>query len=206
MVKKTNRIVLYAIVMAAVVGCAGCSSEDRLAGDSIDTLSAYDWQSYVADKTGIWVSVDRQEVLLIDNNRVAKRYRCSTAAAGVGNKVDSGKTPLGWHRVGAKVGGELEVGAVLKDREWTGRVWKEGQHADADLILSRILWLEGLEAGKNRGGNIDTWNRYIYIHGTNQTDDLGTPVSAGCVRLDPHEVIDLYERVKVGTPVLITRD
>jgi UDP-N-acetylmuramate--alanine ligase len=112
---------------------------------------------------------------------------------------------VGWHQIGAKIGDGLEMGAVLKDREWTGDVWK-GQNSEKDLILSRVLWLEGLEEGVNRGGNVDTQSRYIYIHGTNAVDDLGKPTSAGCVRLDPGEVIDLYERVEVGTYVLITKD
>ena len=170
-----------------------------------DALSTYDWQSYVGDGVGIWVSIEKQELMLISNNQIVKRYRCSTAAAGVGNKKDSGKTPTGWHRIGAKVGGEFEMGAVLKDRQWTGQVWK-GEDTEKDLILSRILWLEGLQDGVNRGGNVDSYSRYIYIHGTNAVDDLGRPASAGCVRLDPVEVIDLYDRVEAGTCVLITKD
>ena len=170
-----------------------------------DVLSRYDWQGYVGDGAGIWVSIEKQELMLVDNGRVVKRHRCSTAGNGAGNVVDSGMTPLGWHKVGAKVGDELETGAVLKDREWTGAVWK-GEDTDKDLILSRILWLEGLENGINRGGDVDTQSRYIYIHGTNQIDELGTPASAGCVRLDPAEVIDLYERVGEGCCVLITQD
>lgn len=170
------------------------------------TLSTYDWQSYVGNEIGIWVSIKRQELLLIDQHQVVKRYRCSTAAAGAGNKADSGMTPLGWHKIGAKIGGELEMGAVLKDREWTGQVWTTGQQMNTDLILSRILWLEGLENGKNRGGDVDSWSRYIYIHGTNQIDDLGQPASAGCVRLSPVEVVDLYEHVSQGCCVLITED
>jgi UDP-N-acetylmuramate--alanine ligase len=155
--------------------------------------------------TGIWVSIGQQEVFLIENKQIVKRYRCSTAANGAGNKKDSGKTPLGWHRIGAKIGDELTMGAILKDREWTGQVWK-GEDTDKDLILSRILWLEGLEEGINRGGNVDSYGRYIYIHGTNAIDDLGRPTSAGCIRLDPREVIDLYERAETGTRVLITKN
>lgn len=168
-------------------------------------LSRYDWQSYVGDGVGIWVSIARQELMLIRNNRLVKSYQCSTAANGAGNIIDSGMTPLGWHRIGEKIGGELLMGAVLKDRQWTGEIWTEGRTSYKDLILSRILWLEGLEDGKNRGGNVDTQNRYIYIHGTNHTDALGRPVSAGCIRLDPQDVIDLYKRVDVGTCVLITK-
>jgi L,D-transpeptidase YbiS len=200
------KTLLYGVIMAILVCCSGCSSENKSMNDLTDTLSDYDWQSYVGDKTGIWVSIERQELMLISNKRVIKHYLCSTAAAGAGNKVDSGMTPLGWHRVGTKIGGELEMGAVLKDREWTGEVWQSGQDTKDDLILSRILWLEGLEEGKNLGGDVDTWNRYIYIHGNNQVDDLGRPASAGCIRLDPQDVIDLYERVGEGYCVLIRQD
>jgi UDP-N-acetylmuramate--alanine ligase len=168
-----------------------------------DVLSRYGWQETVGDGVGIWVSIERQELVLIDNNKIIKHYTCSTANKGAGNVINSGMTPLGWHTIGAKIGDELEAGAVLKDRKWTGQVWK-GEHREKDLILSRILWLEGLEDGVNRGGDVDTKSRYIYIHGTNAVDDLGEPASAGCVRLDPVEVIDLYERVGVGTRVLIS--
>jgi L,D-transpeptidase YbiS len=199
LVEKIINVVLRGIMVVVFVCCVGCSSESSV-------LGAYDWQLYVGSGTGIWVSIEKQELMLIDNHQIVKRYRCSTAAAGVGNVVNSGKTPLGWHRVGAKVGGDLSAGAVLKDREWTGEIWTDPQYPDKDLILSRILRLEGLEEGKNCGGDVDTWSRYIYIHGTNQIGDLGRPASAGCVRLDPTEVIDLYERLDEGCCVLITED
>jgi L,D-transpeptidase YbiS len=189
-----------------VICCVGCSLVGGEAGDCTQTFNVYNWQMRVGAETGIWVSIERQEFALISHNQIVQRYRCSTALAGAGNNVDSGKTPLGWHTIGAKNGGDLPQGAVLKDRQWTGDIWKEGQDAQEDLILSRILWLEGTEGGCNRGGDVDTRSRYIYIHGTNQIDDLGRPASAGCVRMDPAEVIDLYERVEVGTPVLITID
>jgi hypothetical protein len=142
--------------------------------------------------------------MLIEDYKIIKQYRCSTAATGAGNKADSGMTPLGWHKISAKVGGELEMGAVLKDREWTGEVWNSEQDTKEDLILSRILRLEGLEEGINRGEDVDTWSRYIYIHGTNQIADLGRRVSAGCVRLSPQDVTELYDMVDEGCPVLIT--
>jgi len=199
------KTLLHGVIMAILVCCPGCFSENKSITNLIDTLSDYNWKSYVDNNTGIWVSIKRQELVLIRNKRVVKRYRCSTAVTGVGNVMDSGMTPLGWHRVGAKVGGELAMGAVLKDREWTGEIWKEGEQADNDLILSRILRLEGLEDGNNRGGDVDTWNRYIYIHGTNQVEVLGRPASAGCIRLNSRDVIDLYEQVDEGCCVLITQ-
>lgn len=202
MTEKINVFVLCSVAMAGFVCCSGCSSQKR----SADTLAAYDWQSYVGDGTGIWVSINHQELRLIENNQLVKRYQCSTAKAGAGNKQDSGKTPLGWHRVAAKIGDNLPAGAILKDRQWTGQVWAAEQGTQEDLILSRILWLDGLETGKNRGDNVDSKSRYIYIHGTNQVEKLGQPASAGCIRLDPQDVIELYERVNEGCCVLITNE
>lgn len=187
----------------------GCSSQRRspaAADECAKTLAAHHWHSCVGDTTGIWISIKHQELLLIDNGQPIKRYPCSTARAGAGSTQDSAKTPLGWHRIGAKIGDRLPPGAVLKDRRWTGRRWAAGQAAQEDLILSRILRLEGLEDGKNRGGNVDSWNRYIYIHGTNRIDELGRPASGGCIRLDPHAIIDLYDRVNENGYVLITKD
>lgn len=194
---------IFCVIVIAVC-CTGCLSESRVAVDCTSTFNTDHWQSRVGDGIGIWVSIEKQELALIDNHTIVKQYRCSTAANGAGNTKDSGQTPLGWHRIGAKIGDTLPAGAVLKDREWTGQIWKKGQDTQDDLILSRILWLEGAEEDCNRGGDVDTWSRYIYIHGTNQFDDLGRPASAGCVRLDPQEVIDLYEQVDVGMCVLIT--
>lgn len=180
----------------------GCASSTVKNSAILDN----NWHSYVGDTTGIWISINHQELRLIENDRLIKRYPCSTARAGAGSVQDSAKTPLGWHRIGAKLGDNLAAGAVLKDRRWTGRLWASGQGTQEDLILSRILRLEGLEDGKNRGGDVDTWNRYIYIHGTNQIETLGRPASGGCIRLDPQNVIDLYRRVNEGCYVLITKE
>ena len=202
MSNKSFRTILC--VIAVFLCCAGCSSNIRSRCDLSKTLIRYNWQDYTGNGVGLWVSIERQEVALISNRQIVKRYRCSTAAAGTGNTIDSGKTPLGWHQVGSKIGDGLAAGAVLKDRQWTGQVWTKDRHSDEDLILSRILWLEGLENGINRGGNVDTKSRYIYIHGTNAVNELGQPASAGCIRLDPVEVIDLHERIQTGCRVLIT--
>ena len=175
-----------------------------LSAVALRTLHAYQWDQQVGDKQAIWVDATRQQLLLIKNYRVLRSYRCSTGAAGMGNKRNSGKTPLGWHRVSSKIGDKLPVGAVLKARKWTKKIWQPDQETKDDLILTRILWLRGLEPGKNLGGKVDTWSRYIYIHGTNHVKGLGRPTSHGCVRLDPQEVVDLFDRVDKNIRVLIT--
>ncbi|MCE5186201.1 MAG: L,D-transpeptidase [Planctomycetaceae bacterium] len=177
-----------------IVGFAGCSTESQLM-----VLRA-------RENAAIAISIEKQEVELVKSGKVVKVYPCSTARAGVGSEMDSGKTPLGRHRIAAKIGQGLPAGAVLRERAWTGQVWTPEQQTQEDLILSRILWLDGVEKGKNRGGSVDTWNRYIYIHGTNRIDELGRPASGGCIRMDPHAVIELFNAVDEGSPVLITED
>ncbi|MHC4786730.1 MAG: L,D-transpeptidase family protein, partial [Planctomycetota bacterium] len=162
------------------------------------------WPERVGRARGLWISAARQRLHVIDDDLVVRSYVCSTALAGVGNRDGSGCTPDGWHRIAAGYGQGLPLGAVLRGRLWTNEVWSPGGHDDEDLILSRILRLEGLEAGHNRGGDVDTWNRYIYIHGTNSEGRLGQPVSHGCVRLANRDVIELFDLVQVGDSVLIT--
>lgn len=191
-----------AAIAVILLCCGGCLSQHK----SKDVFNGCQWDSYVGSGTGIWVSIKDQELRLIHNRKIVHRYTCSTARAGIGSEQDSGKTPSGWHRIAAKIGDGLPTGAILKDRQWTGRIWPAGQETQDDLILSRILWLEGLEDSLNRGQGIDSRQRYIYIHGTNRVDELGRPASGGCVRLDPQAVIDLYSRVNEGTCVLITKD
>ncbi len=175
------------------------------ANDIPGVLRTHGWSDYVKEGTGLWVRVDTQELLVVRDEQIVRTYRCSTAARGTGNQRDSEKTPLGWHQIGAKIGDRLPVGAILEERRWKGRVWQPGDQTDADLVLSRVLRLRGLEPGCNLGGNVDSWDRCIYIHGTNDVNDLGRPTSHGCVRLSPTEVIELFDSVSVGCKVLITQ-
>lgn len=127
----------------------------------------------------------------------------STARAGFGNRQDSGRTPTGLHRVAACVGAGAPLGMVFKGRVATGDIVAHATPPAGDYITTRILWLEGLEEGVNRGIGVDSHARYIYIHGTPYADLLGQPVSAGCVRMDNRHVVALFDRVRVGTLVVI---
>jgi len=162
------------------------------------------WSERVGDGLGLWVSVARQRLVGIEGDRVAFVHTCSTAARGTGNRADSYQTPLGWHEIDERFGGEAAWGAVFKERRLTGEVWRPDEATGRDLILSRILWLRGLEPGVNSGPGIDSHGRYIYIHGTPAEDKLGTPASHGCVRLSNDDVVALYQRAPSGTPVFIT--
>lgn len=122
----------------------------------------------------------------------------STAFNGVGELNGSGCTPRGLHQVRAKIGAGLPLAAVLRGRRWTGEVWSPELHEQfpgRDWILTRVLWLSGLELGRNRLGDVDTFRRYIYLHGTPDTEPMGTPLSHGCIRLRNADMLALFERV-----------
>ena len=132
-----------------------------------------------------------------------KTYSVSTAFNGLGNRVDSFKTPVGIHRIKQKIGAGEPLGMVFSARAATGRVSKKTDNRVEDEITSRILWLDGAEQGFNRGGGNDSFSRYIYIHGTSDEKRIGEPVSAGCIRMKNKDVIDLFDAVIVNDIVII---
>lgn len=155
----------------------------------------------------IVVSVDQQKLWHF-HGVGCQTYVVSTARAGVGCVQDSQQTPAGLHQVCEKIGADAIPGMVFKARQPTGKLASEWTTPEDNLITSRILWLDGLEAGRNQGTDaegrvVDTRRRYVYIHGTNQSAKLGQPNSHGCVLLSDSDVIRLFELVPVGTPVLI---
>ena len=141
-----------------------------------------------------WIDVDP------DNSRI---YPISTAENGIGNRLESYKTPFGIHRIRQKIGGDQPFGMVFEGREPTGRIAQRMDNRERDEITSRILWLDGLEEGINLGGVYDTYSRYIYIHGTSDEQRIGQPVSAGCIRMKNDDVIELFDEVLVNDLVVI---
>lgn len=152
----------------------------------------------------VYIDVDKQRLSIICEQGVAAGYPVSTAEAGIDAREGSCGTPPGIHRIARKIGSGIPPRTVFRSRESTGDIWNphDGQD-DQDLILSRILTLEGLENGVNRGPGCDSLERYIYIHGTNQEDRIGTPTSKGCVRMTNADILDLFDRVEEGDPVVI---
>jgi UDP-N-acetylmuramate--alanine ligase len=148
------------------------------------------------------VDVERQRLTLVESGAVAAEWPVSTALAGVGGEEGSHRTPPGWHRIDARIGDGAPAGAVFRSREHAGDLWR-GEARDEDLILTRVLTLDGLEEGVNRGPGCDSRERYIYIHGTNHEEALGRPASHGCVRMANADVVDLFDRVAEGDPVVI---
>ncbi len=148
------------------------------------------------------VSIETQSLFLCAKGAVVERYDASTSRFGTGTRENSLKTPVGLHRIIEKYGAGAPAGRVFRDREDTGEDWDHSQNGD-NLILSRILRLEGLEQGINKGPGVDSFERYIYIHGTGREDLIGTPLSHGCVVLRNQDVIRLFEKVGEGTIVYI---
>lgn len=152
----------------------------------------------------LYVSVQRQMLFHVHEGRSVATYPVSTSMAGLGSEQDSYRTPTGLHRVSEKFGDDVPPLGILKDREFTGE-FADTDFAgiDKDWITSRILWLEGLEPGVNQGANVDSHERYIYIHGTANEKSIGTASSMGCVRMRNADVMELYGRIPVGTLVVI---
>ncbi len=152
------------------------------------------------------ISLADQTLYGFAGGELCLRLRVSTAAKGAGERNGSGCTPRGLHQVRAKIGADLPLGAVLRGRRWTGEVWSPALHAafpGRDWILSRILWLSGCEPGRNRLGEVDTFRRYIYLHGTPDCEPMGVPLSHGCVRLRNADLLELFDRVPLRCPLRI---
>jgi lipoprotein-anchoring transpeptidase ErfK/SrfK len=156
--------------------------------------------------SGIIVSIAEQRLVLLDNDKIIFDVGVATARNGAGEQFGSECTPRGRHYIRAKIGQACPVNSVFVARRPTGEIYSDTlrqQHPNRDWILTRILWLSGLEPGKNRLGRVDTMRRYIYIHGCPDEDPMGVPSSHGCVKMRNQEVIQLYQQVSHGTPVLI---
>jgi len=152
------------------------------------------------------VDVTTQQLFLLKKGIIERIYSISTSVYGTGSEVNSYKTPLGKHKISEKIGEGLPEGAILKGRRWTGaiaNIIKEPIDTEFDVVTSRILWLTGLEEGKNLGSGVDSKSRYIYIHGTAEEGLIGKPASDGCVRMYNSDVITLFDTVNVDTEVWI---
>jgi len=155
------------------------------------------------------INIAQQCLTLSINGIEIMSTRISTAANGAGEQNDSGCTPRGRHYIRAKIGGGCKRNTVFSARRPTGEILTpvlSEQFPGRDWILTRILWLCGMESGKNRLGEVDTMRRYIYIHGTADETQLGKPVSHGCIRMNNDDIIRLFDLVDVGTTVNICED
>jgi len=152
------------------------------------------------------ISIERQQLEVRDGQNTVATFTVSSAKNGTGERNGSEQTPRGWHVIRAKIGDGEPVNTVFIGRRPTGDIYSSAlqqQYPERDWILTRILWLSGLEPGKNRLGEVDTMRRYIYIHGCPDEDKLGEPGSHGCIKMRNDDVIALFDMVPCGTRVLI---
>jgi len=156
----------------------------------------------------IEISIPQQTLQLFDGQGACVgRYSVSTAKNGAGERSGSFCTPRGRHVIRARIGAGQPINTVFVRRRPTGELWSRelaAQFPERDWILTRILWLSGCEPGFNRLGSVDSMRRFIYIHGSPDTAEMGRPGSIGCVRMRNADILDLFERVGAGTPVHIT--
>lgn len=156
----------------------------------------------------MYVSVKHQCLYLIENDSTIRKYPISTAKKGIGSKQNSYKTPPGLHTIKRKIGEDVPCGGIMESRVYEGKIANiitEKKNAKKDYVTSRIMWLQGEEPGINRGRNIDSYNRFIYIHGTPEEGFVGQPASHGCIRMKNKDVMELFDFVDEGTPILILK-
>ncbi len=152
------------------------------------------------------ISIPEQTLVHTLDGHKVHQYLICTATNGAGEIINSEQTPRGLHYIRAKIGDGLPINSVLKSRRPTGQILNDDvylKNTDKDWILTRIMWLCGLEKGKNRSGNCDTMRRYIYIHGSPDRKPMGIPSSKGCINMRNEDIVQLFDHVPVGTEVYI---
>lgn len=173
----------------------------------IETTNTYTKaKKNIVYKELLYVSVKAQKMYHIINNEIVKTYTISTAEKGVGNMKNSDQTPLGLHSIKEKHGNKTPLNGRMIGRIYYGQIasiYNDSSRSKTDDITTRLFWLSGEEEGVNKGGNIDSYQRYIYIHGTSEEGRLGTPASHGCIRMKNTDVLELYNKIALGTKVLI---
>ncbi len=180
---------------------------DRPTADNTEALvtARSSLRRVLDDEPARWllISVYDQRLTCVVDGKTDRSYGVSTAAAGINGGEGSFGTPPGVHRIARMIGDGMELGTWFKSRVPAGH-WTPGDpSAEDDLVLTRILTLEGCEDGVNRGQGCDSLSRFIYIHGTNHEDRIGEPVSHGCIRMSNTDVVHLFQHVQEGDPVVI---
>lgn len=154
----------------------------------------------------VHISIPDQTLSCFENGELRARYRVSTAKNGAGELMGSECTPRGWHRIYSRIGLDAAVNSVFVSRQWTGEIYTPelaAAHPERDWILTRILQLDGLEPGRNKGGEVDSLQRYIYIHGTPDSTPPGIPGSHGCIRMNNQDVVVFANWVQLDTRVFL---
>lgn len=172
---------------------------------SLNTLAKKYLKNY-SQKKVLVIDISEQRLYLVDDIEIVKSFPISSSKFGEGSIENSYKTPLGLHEIKDKIGYNVEKNNIFSSRINTmkpAEIITKSVDSENDFITSRIMWLDGLEYGKNKGEGIDSYSRYIYIHGTHEEGLIGSKASHGCIRMFNNDVIELFDEVKEGTYVLI---
>ena len=203
---EMNKIYFLGLCFLYLSSCAMLENQNNFNKNSIlDKVESIE-SSYKDLDALLYVDIPSQKMFFIKKGEIFDIYTISSSFYGTGNKVNSLKTPLGKHEIYKKLGDNLPENAILKGRVWNGAiadVIKEPIDTDFDHVTSRILWLDGLENGKNKGPGIDSRERFIYIHGTAEEGLIGKPASDGCIRMYNKDVIELFDLIDEKAQVWI---
>lgn len=203
---RMNKIYFLGLCVLYLSSCAMLENQNNFNKNSILEKIESIESSYEYLDALLYVDIPSQQMFFIKKGEIVNIYSISSSYYGTGNKVNSLMTPLGKHEIYKKLGENLPENAILKGRVWNGAIAdiiKEPIDTDFDHVTSRILWLDGLEEGKNKGPGIDSRERYIYIHGTAEEGLIGKPASDGCIRMYNKDVIELFDLVDEKAQVWI---
>ena len=203
---RMNKTYFLGLCVLYLSSCAMLENQNNLNKNSVLEKIESIESSYEYLDALLYVDIPSQQMFFIKKGEIVNIYSISSSYYGTGNKVNSLMTPLGKHEIYKKLGENLPENAILKGRVWNGaiaEIIKEPLDTDFDHVTSRILWLDGLEEGKNKGPGIDSRERYIYIHGTAEEGLIGKPASDGCIRMYNKDVIELFDLVDEKAQVWI---
>ena len=206
---NTNKFLNISIICLILLTSCSTTMIDRSVKYNenmvLEEISSFD-PSFDNLNSLLYVNIDKQSMYLLKKGTISRAFKVSSSYYGTGSEVNSFKTPLGKHEIYRKIGEGLPINAILKGRVWNGaiaNVITDDIDTDFDHVTSRILWLDGLEEGKNKGPGVDSRSRYIYIHGTAEEGLIGKPASDGCIRMYNSEVIELFGLVEEKAQVWI---
>ena len=203
---RINKTYFLGLCVLYLSSCAMLENQNNFNKNSVLEKIESIESSYEYLDALLYVDIPSQQMFFIKKGEIVNIYSISSSYYGTGNKVNSLMTPLGKHEIYKKLGENLPENAILKGRVWNGAIAdiiKEPIDTDFDHVTSRILWLDGLEEGKNKGPGIDSRERYIYIHGTAEEGLIGKPASDGCIRMYNKDVIELFDLVDEKAQVWI---
>ena len=206
LLKNLKSLIKITIILLLISSCSSIVLNYNMNKNSIlEDIKSVD-SNYESIRTLLYVDIESQSLLHIEKGTVLKVYSISSSAYGTGSKENSFKTPLGKHEIYKKLGSNLPTNAILKGRVWNGAIAdiiKEPIDTDFDHVTSRIMWLDGLEEGLNKGEGVDSRKRFIYIHGTAEEGLIGKPASDGCIRMYNSDVVELFDLVDEKAQVWI---